>query len=130
MILLHCVSNEITSTTPGCKGNRRGKITLTKRNSLLKRYLTYDVTMMSQLKHFIMLNMFIGNYSGTASFVLVLILIIMIHRFTLYMQGKWENQKMAITLQHIFWHINIYSIDNSKTHYICDIVDLISTQNV
>ena len=34
-------------------------------------------------------------------------IIIMIHRFTLYMQGKWGNQKRAITLEHIFLHLNV-----------------------
>ena len=62
--------------------------------------LADDVTMTSQLKHVIMLNMFIGNFSFG-------ILIIIIHRFTPYMQGKWGNQKRAITLQHIFRQLDI-----------------------
>ena len=52
--------------------------------------LASDVTMMSQLKQVILLSMFIGNYSGIGKFSFGIIIII-IHRFTLYMQGKLGN---------------------------------------
>ena len=88
--------------------------------------LAYDVTMTSQLKHVIMLSMFIGNYSGIGKFSFGII-IIMTHRLTLYMQGIWGNQKRAITLEHMFLHSILYSIDNSKTHYTYTIIDVIHT---
>ena len=47
----------------------------------------------------------IGNYSGIRKFSFG-ILIIMTHRFILYMQGKRRNKKRTITLQHKFWHLN------------------------
>ena len=85
--------------------------------------------MMSQLKTSYSL---IRKYSGLCKYSFG-ILIIIIHRFILYMQGKWGNKKRTITLQHIFWHSNIidlYSINESKTNYTCNIIDLMSTQNV
>ena len=45
-----------------------------------------------QLNHGIMINMFIGNYSGIRKFWFG-ILIILIHRFTPFTQGKMENQE-------------------------------------
>ena len=81
-----------------------------------KMCLAYEVTITSQLKHVIMLSMFIGN-SGIIKFSFGTI-IIMTHRFTLYMQGKWGNQKITIP-QHIFLHLNVifnkhYAVDQSR----------------
>ena len=45
--------------------------------------------MTSQLKHVILLNIFIANYSGIRKFSFG-ILLITIYRFTLYMQGDGE----------------------------------------
>ena len=53
-----------------------------------------------------MLIMFIENYSGIGKFLFDII-IIMTHRFTLHMQGKWGSQKRAIALEHIFLHLNV-----------------------
>ena len=68
------------------KETAEGKITLIKK--LTKRYLTYGVTMTSQLKHVIMLDMFIGSYSAIQAIMHSQVLIWYTnyhdHRFTLY----------------------------------------------
>ena len=60
--------------------------------------------MKSKLKHVIMLNIFIGNYSGIRKFSFGILVIIDSH-YTC--KENVEIRKKAITLQHIFWHLNI-----------------------
>ena len=74
-----------------------------------------------------MLNMFIGNYSGNCKFSFG-ILHILIHIFTLYMQGKWGNQKRANSATHILAFK--YYVQLIIARHIIHVVDLISTQNV
>ena len=42
------------------------------------------------------------------------IMIIMIYRYIPYMQGKWGNKKRGITLQHIFWLLNIIQLTTAR----------------
>jgi len=88
------------------------KIQINKHNTELQRKLprekitiikAYDVTMMLQLHTSYW---FIGNYSGFRKFSFGM-LIIIINRFILHMQGNWGNKKRAINLQHTFWHLNV-----------------------
>ena len=58
----------------------------------------------NKIKYVIMLNMFIGNYSGIRKFLFG-ILIIMIHRFMLYMQWKWGNQKNQLIIARHIIHV-------------------------
>ena len=70
-----------------------------KQTSIAKRHLAYDVSMTPQLKHLIRLLETIQTFSSFLSSF--------IHKFILNMQEKSGNKKRAITLQHIFWHVNI-----------------------
>ena len=88
-----------TSTTQSCKGNRRGKINSHKKKltkKVLNLWLNNDVTTKTchYVKH-VYWKLFRQPCIRNFWFG---ILIIMIHRFTLHMQEKWENQKWAITL--------------------------------
>ena len=62
---------------------------------------------------------FIENYSRHSQLFIC-------QRFILHMQGIWETRKW---LCNTYFDIKMsYSINNSKTHYICNIVDLICVQ--
>ena len=74
-----------------------------KKITLIKKTKTYDETMMSQLERSYSV---IGNNSGIRK-ITFCILIIIIHTFLLYMQGKWGYKKKAITLLRICWNLNI-----------------------
>ena len=67
--------------------------------------LAYEVMMTSQLKHDIMLSMFIGNISSIGKFSFGK-MIIMIYRFTMCMPGKKRKSAKGNNLEHIFLHLN------------------------